>query len=201
MDKAGTVLRAGALWGMALAATAFADGSGNRLGNGDFSRGLAEWTVRFPEPNETKYARNHLWVDTVENPLGEGVVARFSLNRSVAASEGVKASTPLLPVEPGVAYEFGADILSEEPTAKVILEGYVEDAERTARGADQIPGFRRIYRAVIHPKGVSGSVWTSHRRRIAPPSRHQPTHVLVKLYAYWPEGKIFYDNVFLREAE
>jgi len=83
----------------------------------------------------------------------------------------------------------------------IILEGYVEDETRVARGADQIPGYRRIYRALIHPKGVSGKEWSSHQRTVSPPARYQPTHVLLKVYAYWPEGTVYFNNVFLREKE
>ncbi len=176
-------------------------GTGNWLRNGDFRHGLHGWTVRFPEAGETVYSRNHEWIEVSDNPLGTGRVIRFTLSRAVAATEGVKAATPLMPVEAGVSYQFGADILSLGPSAKIILEGYVEDAERTAAGADQIPGYRRIYRAVIHPKGVSGREWTTHRRIIAPPVRYQPTHVLFKLYAYWPEGVIYFDNAEFRRVE
>jgi len=173
----------------------------NLIGNGDFSQELATWKISFPEESETVYERNHEWVDVVSNPEGEGSVLQFLLSRSTAASEGVKAVSPLIEIEAGTEYEFGADILSRGPSAKIILEGYVEDTARTARGADQIPGYRRIYRALIHPKEVSGKEWTSHSRVISPPARYQPTHLLLKVFAYWPEGEIYFNNVFLWKKE
>lgn len=179
--------------------TAAQDVNDNLLKNGDFTQSLSHWKIRFDAPTETKYGRNHEWITVERQVQGAPAAIRFTLTPAVAASEGVKASTPLIPLKPETAYEFGCRIRSQGPSAKVILEGYQRDPERTDDGADQIPGFKRIYRAVIHPKDISGE-WSRHRRVIHPPTRYQPTHVLIKLYAYLGTGEIHFTDVYLEQA-
>ncbi len=164
----------------------------NLVENGDFKNGLEHWKVHFDEPTETKYSQNHRWVEVEQGAI------KFTLVPTVAASEGVKAVTPLIPVEAGAGYEFGCRLRSQGPKPKIILEGYRADPSRTAAGADQYPGYKRVYRAVIHPKNVSAQ-WSEHSRVFNPPERYQPTHVLIKLYAYLGSGDIFFTDVFLRK--
>ena len=184
--------------GVLVPVSAFAE---NLLPNHDFSRGLSEWQTRFQEENEKKYWENHKHVTVVANPVGSGRALRLTLPRAVAASQGVKVQSQLMEVKPGKSYMFGAEIISEGPTPKIILEGYTEDSQRQTKGADQIPGYRRIYRAVIHPDSVDAQEWSTHSREISPPSRYQPSHVLIKLYAYWPKGTIYFNNVELRKTD
>jgi hypothetical protein len=167
-------------------------GEPNLVKNGDFKHGSEHWKVHFGEPTETKYSQNHRWVEVERGAI------KFTLVPTVAASEGVKAATPLIPVEAGAGYEFGCRLRSQGPKPKIILEGYRADPSRTAAGADQYPGYKRVYRAVIHPKNVSAQ-WSEHSRVFNPPERYQPTHVLIKLYAYLGSGDIFFTDVFLRK--
>jgi len=182
-----------------LAAAAWAGEAANLVANPGFEKGDQGWKTRFPEPTETKYARNHEWVGVVARPDGGGRCLRFGLNGAVAASEGVKAVTPMLPIAAGQTYEFGADVLTRGPTLKIFLEGYRAEAGRTDSGADQYPGYRRCYRSVIHVRnGVGAWATASQVAKIPDAERYRPTHVLLKLYAYWPEGEAFYDNAFVR---
>ncbi len=173
----------------------------NLVANPAFKKRLKEWKVEFPEPNETKYANNHNWIKVVKAPGKAGKKAiEFALSGSVAASEGVKAVTPLLEIEEGANYEFGAELKSMAPACKIFLEGYKKDPEYTENGNDRYAGFVRVYRATIHVKVPRGK-WGVASRVLKPPKRYQPTHVLIKLYAYWPAGKVYYTNVFLRKTK
>lgn len=172
----------------------------NLVPNPDFRRGLENWKVRFEEPNETKYARNHEWIEVVADPHDGGRCIQFALTPAVAASEGVKAVTPLIEIETGVDYEFGADVMTLGPAVKIMLEGYYVDPEQTAAGGDNYPGFRRIYRKVIHARGATDS-WKPFYQDISPPARYQPTHVVVKLYAYHPAGQVMFRNVRLSRTQ
>lgn len=174
----------------------------NLIANADFSDGLKHWKVEFPEPNETKYSRNHEHIKIVPAPNRGGNAIKFTLSGGVAASEGVKAVTEMMPIEQGTAYEFGADVFSEGPAPIIFVEGYQEDPEREDVGDNQYKGFVRVYRATIHVKNAGGK-WASQLRAIKPPptKRHQPTHILIKLYAYWPKGQIHFANAFLRRTD
>lgn len=178
--------------------------SENLLVNGKFSDGLKQWKVTFPEANETKYGRNHQWTEVVAAPVGGGKCLQFTLNNAVASSEGVKACSELIKIEPGATYEFGADVMSAGPSPIIFIEGYKEDPERQETGDNQYPGFVRTYRATIQVKDAGGKNWKPQRREITPKGStkgNQPTHLLVKLYAYYPEGKIWFRNVFLRKVK
>ncbi len=169
----------------------------NLVRNGEFKENLKHWKIKFTEPNETKYSKNHESVNLVADVAGAKNALQFRLTPAVAASQGVKAVTELIPVAAGQTYEFGCSIRSLGPSVKIILEGYKEAPERKTAGADQYPGFKRIYRAVIHPRNLSQN-WSEHKRTFTPPPRYQPTHVLIKLYAYLGQGNVFFKEVFLR---
>lgn len=173
----------------------------NLVTNPDFAQGLAPWNAIFAEPNETKYARNHQWVSVVPAPGGQGQAVKFTLNGAVAASEGVKLCTPLIPLQAagGQRFEFGADILTEAPSLIVFFEGYQVDATQTDKGNDHFAGFARSYRATLFVKEPAGK-WATVRRVITLPTkaRYLPSHALLKLYAFHPAGTAYFRNVFLR---
>lgn len=180
-------------------------GEKNLVPNADFSDGLEHWKVTFPEPNETKYAENHKHCSIVRNPDGPGKALLFTIPPKVAASEGVKALTPLIRIDPRKSYEFGADIRTTGTEPIVFIEAYEEDPSRTEKGSDAYEGFVRTYRATLFAKhNVKGrkNEWVRCRREIHPwtkPKRYWPTHMAVKLYAFWPTGEVHWRNVVLRE--
>ncbi len=188
------------LWILASAAT----GGENLLQNGNFSDGLKGWKTTFPEANETKYALNHKNVQLVDAPNDKGGKAvEFNSTGRTAASEGVKVVSRLIRIDSMKSYIFGVDVLRLGPGCKVFLEGYVENPEQTVNGNDQYSGFVRCYRASIHVKAKKGK-WARKTRTInlaKVPKRSRPTHVLLKLYCYYPPGKVYYTNAFLRETE
>jgi hypothetical protein len=173
----------------------------NLVANPDFSAGLAPWNATFAEPNETKYARNHQWVEVVAAPGAKGQAVKFSLNGAVAASEGVKLSTPLIPLhaEGGQRFEFGADILTEGPSLIIFFEGYQVDATQQDKGNDHFAGYARSYRATLFVKDPPGK-WATVRREITLPkqAKYLPSHALLKLYAFHPAGTAYFRNVYLR---
>ncbi len=173
----------------------------NLVRNPDFAAGLEHWTATFPEPNETNYSRNHLWVKVVQ--VDGKPALEYTLSAPVAASEGVKTVSDLIEVDPARSYEFGAEVWSAAPSLILFLEGYREDPERTEKGNDQYPGYVRTYRATIFVKGEKNA-WQTVRRRISPMLKRRdkaPTHVLIKLYAYHPPGVARFRNVFLRAVD
>lgn len=178
---------------------------GNLVCNGDFSKGLEAWHTTFPEANETKYAKNHECVAVAAAPgaAANAKAVRFTLTQAVADSQGVKAVTPLMEVDPAASYEFGAELLTRGPAAIIFIEGYRRDPSQTVAGNDQYPGFVRCYRATIFPKCGPG-VWSPQARTVELgrlQGKYRPTHLLIKLYAFHPAGEIFFRNVFLRKVE
>jgi hypothetical protein len=185
-----------ALWLIPVIVSA-GDAYPNLVPNFDFKDGLEKWQSQFPFPNESKYNDNHEFVKAVSYPKRAGKVVELALNAKTAASEGVKVSSAMIPIEKGKYYEFGADVFSEGPTSKIFLEGYKVDPEQQAEGDNQYKGYVRCFRAVIHVKDAGGR-WATQRMIMDAPLRYQPTHVMIKLYGYYPAGKLYYSNVYLR---
>ena len=99
--------------------------------------------------------------------------------------------------------EFGAEVYSTGPSPIIFIEGYQVDEERTENGNDRYAGFVRSYRATIHVKNAKGK-WAPQSRILHPgakPKRYRPTHMLVKLYAFHPQGDIYWRKVFLRKVK
>ena len=179
----------------------------NLVSNPNFrkgAKGLEFWQIEFLEGNETKYSANHLAVDVVQAPELPGKKAiHFTVDVAAAASQGIKASSTLIKVTPDRVYEFGANVKSSGCACKVFLEGYVEDPEQKKTGSDLIPGFTRVYRSVLHVSVPAGA-WGVADRVIdftQIKERYRPTHLLVKLYAYWPAGQVHYTDVFLQASD
>ncbi len=175
----------------------------NLVKNSDFTKKLEHWKTSFPEPNETKYAKNDQWVSVVDAPEGKGKALHYTINGTVAASEGVKTCTELIPVDGSASYEFGCDVYTKGTAMVIFLEGYQKDPIQTKAGDDKYPGFARSYRATIFPKNGPNQ-WAPQSRVVnfgKQPAKYKPTHVLIKLYAFYPEGEVFFRNVFLRKVD
>lgn len=171
----------------------------NLVPDPDFRHGLEHWKVRFPEPNETKYANNHQWVSVAAAP-GGGKALKMVSKGSVAASEGVKAVTPMIEIDPEGSYEFGAETWSSGTAVKIFIEGYQKDPERTEAGADAYPGYVRVYRKTMHVK-TPPKKWGKSLQELHFAQRHKryrPDALLIKLYCYWPAGEVYFRDVTLR---
>ena len=175
------------------------EAGGNLVKNGNFTKKLEHWKVEFPETNESKYNDNHRYVKLVAAPRSRGKCVEFTLTAPVAASQGVKAITDFIPICQGVTYEYGAEIFRDGPQVKIFIEGYEKDPEQTEAGNDCYLGFSRVYRAPIHVK-TNNRAWHTVSRRFEPPKQFRPSHVIIKLYAYHPAGKVYFRDVFLRKA-
>jgi len=184
--------------------------SKNLVSNPHFDQNLEGWQASFPEANETKYARNSEWITITtvgddkskisdDDPADpQDKIVTFTLSKQVAASEGVKLVSDLMPVDPTYSYRFGADVQTHGPKPIIFLEGYQVDSERKESGSDQIPGYVRVWRATIHVKEGKG-LWQRATRVINFPKqeRFRPAFIRIKLYAYHPAGEVSFDNVFL----
>jgi len=173
----------------------------NLVLNPDFAQGLAHWQTSFLNPNETKYARNHEWVSVVSAPDGKGKVAKFEFPGPVADSEGVKACSDLIAIDPtpGTSYEFGADVCSAGPSVILFIEGYQADPTQTVSGDNHFAGYVRVYRATLFVKAPKDS-WSHELRQIKLPKekRYCPSFISIKLYAFHPAGQVLFRHVFLR---
>jgi hypothetical protein len=114
--------------------------------------------------------------------------------KTVAAHEGVGfLSDPIL-VQQGQRYRLKVDVRAEAPPMahwkpKVFVIGYFEHKDKERRG----------YKA--HKSLEMDKTWRTFTFDFDPTKRTpQVTHIRIKLYAYWPPGIYFFDNVSLEPA-
>ncbi len=132
------------------------------------------------------------------NPDGPGKVLKYDMNKGTAGSYGLAFYSDWIPIEAGATYRFSCRYKTLAPTAKIFLKGY-----HPFEAADGYPAQRReTYRRQVHPSGGKGR-WNSVTADFIPESTrpaHTPTFMKVDLYAYWPAGVIFWDDIVLKKV-
>ena len=117
---------------------------------------------------------------------------------TVGGNKGAILRSDPIRVEPGAAYRLTFDCLSKNPQVKVWVKGYTF---LPARG--NIPARRRkTYQARKDVRGKTEG-WETFTRVFRPTTRPEnlrgskyPTlEIEVQLYAYWPPGEAYFDNV------
>ena len=145
-----------------------------------------------------------LWQDVepqmawVSNPDGPGKVIRYDMNEDTAGGYGLDFYSDWIPLEPGATYRFSCRYKSMAPTPKIFLKGYHAFDAQEGYAAQR----RETYRRQVHPVGEGGQ-WNSVTADFIPESTQpdqMPTFLKVDLYAYWPAGVIYWDDVVLKKV-
>jgi hypothetical protein len=142
------------------------------------------------------------------NPDGPGKVLKYDMDAATAGSYGLDFYSDWIAIQPGATYRFSCRYKSEGPTPKVFLKGYHEFPPQEgfpARQGDAVasPADRReTYRRQVHPGGEKGQWHTVVADFIPEATRpdQQPTWLKVDLYAYWPKGVLYWDDVVLKKV-
>jgi len=149
-------------------------------------RGPAHW--QDPEPQMAWTA----------NPDGPGKVLKYDMNAGTAGSYGLDFYSDFIAIEAGAAYRFSCRYKTLGPTPKVFLKGYHAFPAQHGYAAQR----RETYRRQVHPKGGKGQ-WHTVTADFIPEAtkpEHSPTCLKVDLYAYWPAGVIYWDDVVLKKV-
>jgi hypothetical protein len=148
--------------------------------------GPADW-----QPIEKQMA----WV---ANPDGPGKVLKYDMDKATAGSYGLDFYSDWIEIEPGATYRFSCRYKSLGPTPKVFLKGY-----HPFEASDGYPAQRReTYRRQVHPGGQKKQ-WNTVEADFVPESTRPdqtPTFLKVDLYAYWPAGVIYWDDIVLKKV-
>ncbi len=125
---------------------------------------------------------------------GKGKSLKFNLTKKAAEGPGIGFVSDMVEIDSGKRYEIKVDIKSYGPKANIFCEGFAQGKRE------------RVYRATMLLDEFSGT-WQTFSRMLPRKSgyakrRFKPVKWMrVKLYAYHPEGEIFFDNVSLRAAK
>jgi len=131
-------------------------------------------------------------------PDGPGKVLKYDMNGATAASYGLDFYSDWIPIQAGATYRFACRYKTLGPTPKIFLKGYHAFPAQNGYPAQR----RETYRRQVHPKGARGEWHTVTADFIPGATRpeHTPAFLKVDLYAYWPAGVIFWDDVVLKKV-
>jgi hypothetical protein len=132
------------------------------------------------------------------NPDGPGKVLAYDMDKETAATCGLDFYSDWIPIEAGATYRFACRYKTLGPTPKIFLKGYHAFPAQHGYAAQR----RETYRRQVHPKGGKGTWHTVTADFIPSATRpeHTPTFLKVDLYAYWPAGVIYWDDVVLKKV-
>ncbi|MBL7140245.1 MAG: hypothetical protein ISS74_04980 [Planctomycetes bacterium] len=143
----------------------------------------------------------------VANPDGPGasasgghknMVLKYDMDKATAASYGLDFYSDWIAIEAGATYRFACRYKTLGPTPKIFLKGYHPFPAQNGYPAQR----RETYRRQVHPTGGKGQ-WHTVTADFVPESTtpdQTPTHLKVDLYAYWPKGVIYWDDVVLKKV-
>jgi len=135
------------------------------------------------------------WTD---HPDGPGKVILYRMGKATAVSYGLDFYSDWIPIEPGAVYRFSCRYKTLGPTVKIFLKGYHEFPPEEGFPAQR----RETYRRQVHPSGGPGE-WQTVEADFVPSStrpEHAPAFLKVDLYAYWPAGVVYWDDVVLKKV-
>jgi len=154
-------------------------------------KGPADWQEAGALPTGGK-------VTWAPNPDGPGKVIHYDMDAGTAGGYGMAYYSDWIAIEPGATYRFSCRYKSLGPTVKVFLKGYHEFPPQEGFPAQR----RETYRRQVHPGGEKKQ-WNSVVADFIPchdNPNQQPTYLKVDLYAYWPKGEVYWDDIVLKKV-
>jgi hypothetical protein len=166
--------------------------------NGDFE--VRAESRDLPDGWTTKHPANVRLVDT-DGP--HGLVVEMSGRKRLMASYGVDLTSEKIPVKPNTRYRCTGCTKSAGPKMKVFIKGF---ATVTRRVQGELKTFDDIVyqmRKDIDPSDgwelfnldfeiIPADVFSDFRHRI--------TYVRIRLWAFWPEGTCWFDDISFQEV-
>lgn len=140
------------------------------------------------------------WVQSPEE--GKGKCIRFNIPQDIAATYGAAYYSDPIPIEDGTIYRFSIRVRSDGPTVKIFLKHY----RFFPPGPNEKEGqWRETRRAPLNCVGERGQ-WATYTRDFRPHrtdagGKVDPTITRIELYAYWPEGVVYFDDVVLKKLK
>jgi len=170
---------------------------GPNLVKGDFETGTTHPEGWEPFGVDWQMGQAH-WE---RNPDGPGKCIVFRMSKGVAAAEGVAYYSNFFPIEPGATYRLQVRVKSMRPTCKVFVKYYA-----WVKTPSEPQGqWREVGRSPLNPRGPKGQ-WSTHQRDCHPRIYRTranrvfvPEKCRIGLYAYWPAGVVYWDDVVFKK--
>jgi len=141
-----------------------------------------------------------------EPPGRDGKCLRYDMPKAVAASQGIMTFSAPIPVEVGATYRLQGEVLTDRPTLISFTKGFAfvkgtedegfswREAWRRKKTLEVEKGQWQPFTIDMHP-GVD-VIRKGEPMHVA----HRLKFIRIGLYAYWPAGKVYWDNVVFKKV-
>jgi hypothetical protein len=170
----------------------------NLVPNGGFERAApgaklpAGWTAEHPDN-----------VRLVDGPEGRGRVVEMTGDKKLMASYGVDLLSGEIPVTPGLRYRCTGYTRSTGPNMKVFVRGFATVTRR-------VHGEVKVFDDAVYTmrKDIAASAaWQPFQldfeirpAAVVRDQQYAIRYVRIKLWAYWPVGTCWFDDIRFEEA-
>lgn len=165
------------------------------------------WTDQTKAPLAADFLRHALW--SPDPAGGRNRVLQMPISKDVAATYGVAVYSDWISITPGAIYRFSYRWRLAGPTPKVFIKGYAlrpVPGELSADGGAAKFQRRETYRRQVHPTSEADpkrqleNGWTETTADFCPRHDQYPPHwIRIDIYAYWPAGHAWFDDVQLKQ--
>jgi len=138
------------------------------------------------------------WVEA-PNPDGHGKCIKFDMNAEIAGVNGVAYYSEEIDTSQGTRYRASVRVRTEAPTVKIFFKHY---AWFPPLGNEKEGQWRETRRAQINCHGANKE-WKTFTQDFHPRRNdaQDPKRTKVELYAYWPPGVVYFDDVVVKRIE
>ncbi|HPD17085.1 MAG TPA: hypothetical protein PLE19_19245 [Planctomycetota bacterium] len=136
-----------------------------------------------------------------KNPDGDGKCIVFRMSEAVAGLEGDYYFSDFFDIEPGATYRIAYRVKTLAPTCKIFVK-YYDWLHTPSEPQGQ---WREVGRTQINCRTEKGK-WVAEQRECHPQvyvtraqRTYRPKKCRVGLYAYWPAGVVYWDDVVFKK--
>ncbi len=124
---------------------------------------------------------------------------RYELSKNVAATTGLFCYTPYIPIKPETYYQVSFRVRTFGPKVIMFVKGY---RDMRVKGYEGVKTLRqetfKHQKRFYGDKGKWGRLVTRPFLPRSAKPQHMPQFIRVQLYAYWPRGRVDFDDVIVR---
>jgi hypothetical protein len=126
---------------------------------------------------------------------------RFELSEEVAAGKGLYAYSPYIKIKPGKYYQVSFKVKTLGPKVIMFVKGYRDIPVEGYEGV--VVHRQETSKHQVRFYGEEGTWGELVSKPFLPHSakpEHMPEYLRVQLYAYWPKGTVYFDEVKVFEC-
>jgi len=141
-----------------------------------------------------------------ESPGRKGRCLQYDMPKAVAASQGIMTFSAPIGIEVGATYRLHGEVLTDRPTLISFTKGHAFVKGTEGEGFSWREVWRRkktieVEKGKWQPFTIDMHPGVDVIRKGEPmPIAHRLKFIRIGLYAYWPAGKVYWDNVVFKKV-